>query len=201
MAQCWRMRLPTQEIQVWSLGWEDPLEKEMAPHSSTLAWRAPRTESLVGYRLWGHKESDTSECLNHRCRKQQWDQSRFACCLDDSAMVIHLEMGIWSDSILGDFIYGPSKKEMVCSFWAHKEWGCDELTLCTATFLGQMKETTYSGGWQKTETWRPAGKGDKQKTPPPEPLAPAGPRSLVNPQWRAAFGLCSYGHQYIIFCA
>ena len=37
-------RLPAmQETRVQSLGWED-LEKEMAPHSSTLAWRIPRTE-------------------------------------------------------------------------------------------------------------------------------------------------------------
>ena len=34
----------TQEIWVWSLGWEDPLEKEMATHSSSLAWRFPWTE-------------------------------------------------------------------------------------------------------------------------------------------------------------
>ena len=35
-------RLPTmQETWVRSLGWEDPLEKEMATHSSTLAWRIP----------------------------------------------------------------------------------------------------------------------------------------------------------------
>ena len=34
--------LPTMwEIQILSLGWEDPLEKEMATHSSTLAWRIP----------------------------------------------------------------------------------------------------------------------------------------------------------------
>ena len=33
-------RLPTMwETRVRSLGWEDPLEKEMAPHSSTLAWK------------------------------------------------------------------------------------------------------------------------------------------------------------------
>ena len=38
-------RLPTmQETQVQSLGGEDPLEKEMAPHSSTLAWKIPWTE-------------------------------------------------------------------------------------------------------------------------------------------------------------
>ena len=37
--------LPTmQETQVQSLGWEDPLEKEMAAHSGTLAWKIPQTE-------------------------------------------------------------------------------------------------------------------------------------------------------------
>ena len=34
---------------VQSLGWKDPLEKEMATHSSTLAWKIPRTEEPVGY--------------------------------------------------------------------------------------------------------------------------------------------------------
>ena len=34
----------TQEMWVWSLNWEDPLEEEMATHSSILAWRIPRTE-------------------------------------------------------------------------------------------------------------------------------------------------------------
>ena len=39
-----------QETQVWALGWEDPLEKGKATHSSTLAWKIPWTErSLVGY--------------------------------------------------------------------------------------------------------------------------------------------------------
>ena len=38
-------RLPAvQETPVRSLGWEDPLEKEMATHSSTLAWKIPCTE-------------------------------------------------------------------------------------------------------------------------------------------------------------
>ena len=38
-------RLSTmREIQVQSLGWEDPLEKEMAIHSSTIAWKIPWTE-------------------------------------------------------------------------------------------------------------------------------------------------------------
>ena len=37
------------------------LEKEMATHSSVLAWRIPGTRSLVGCRLWGRTESDTTE--------------------------------------------------------------------------------------------------------------------------------------------
>ena len=37
------------------------LEKEMATHSSVLAWRIPRTGELVGCHLWGHTESDTTE--------------------------------------------------------------------------------------------------------------------------------------------
>ena len=47
---------------VQSLGWEDPLEKGMATHSSSLAWRIPWTEELGGlYSPWGHKESETAE--------------------------------------------------------------------------------------------------------------------------------------------
>ena len=37
------------------------LEKEMATHSSVLAWRMPGTGDLVGCRLWGHTESDMTE--------------------------------------------------------------------------------------------------------------------------------------------
>ena len=39
---------PMQETRVRSLGWEDPLEKEMATHSSILAWRIPWTEESGG---------------------------------------------------------------------------------------------------------------------------------------------------------
>ena len=57
-----------QEIQktwILSLGREDPLEEEMATHSSILAWRIPWMRSLVGYSPWGCKESDTTERLTH----------------------------------------------------------------------------------------------------------------------------------------
>ena len=39
------------------------LEKEMATHSSVLAWKIPGTGSLVGCRLWGRTESDTTEAI------------------------------------------------------------------------------------------------------------------------------------------
>ena len=41
------------ETQVQSLGWEDPLEEEMATHSSILAWEILRQRSLVGYTVHG----------------------------------------------------------------------------------------------------------------------------------------------------
>ena len=47
-------RLPAmQETWVQSLGREDPLEKEMATHSSILAWRMPRTEEPGGLQSTG----------------------------------------------------------------------------------------------------------------------------------------------------
>ena len=49
------------ETWVRSLGWEDPLEKEMATHSSILAWRILWTEELGGLQSMGRKESDTTE--------------------------------------------------------------------------------------------------------------------------------------------
>ena len=49
------------ETQVQSLGQEDPLEKEMATHSSILAWRILRTEEPDGLcSPWGPKETDTT---------------------------------------------------------------------------------------------------------------------------------------------
>ena len=53
MAQRLKCLPPTQETQVWSLGREDPLEKEMATHSSTLAWRIPWTEETGGLQSTG----------------------------------------------------------------------------------------------------------------------------------------------------
>ena len=53
--------LAMQEIRVQSLGREDPLEKEMATHSSILAWEIHGQRSLAGYSPCNHKESDLTE--------------------------------------------------------------------------------------------------------------------------------------------
>ena len=61
MAQLVKNPVAVQETWVRSLGWEDSLEKEMATHSSILAWRIPWTEGLGGLQSTGCKESDTTE--------------------------------------------------------------------------------------------------------------------------------------------
>ena len=68
MAQ-WVKNLPAmQETQFRSLGQEDPLEEEMATHSSILAWGIPWTEDPGGLQFWGHKEWDTTYRLNNNSK-------------------------------------------------------------------------------------------------------------------------------------
>ena len=55
----------TQETWVQSVGQEEPLEEEMATHSSILAWRIPWTEEPGGLQSMESQELDTTERLNH----------------------------------------------------------------------------------------------------------------------------------------
>ena len=59
-----------QETRVQSLGQEDPLEKGIVTHSSTLAWRIPWKRSLTGHSPGGLKELDMTEQFTFRsiCR-------------------------------------------------------------------------------------------------------------------------------------
>ena len=59
MAQRVKCLPATQETQVRSLGFEDPLEKEMATQTSTLAWKIPRTEER------GKPQSMESQRVGH----------------------------------------------------------------------------------------------------------------------------------------
>ena len=76
MAQTVKRLSTMQETWVGSLGWEDPLEKEMAIHSRTIAWKIPWTEEPGRlYSPWGCKESDTTERLHF-----QGKRAGLSCC-------------------------------------------------------------------------------------------------------------------------
>ena len=64
MAQTVKRLSTMRETWVQYLGWEDPLEKEMAIHSSTIAWKIPWTEEPGRLQSIGHNESDTTEQLH-----------------------------------------------------------------------------------------------------------------------------------------
>ena len=51
----------TEEMQAQSLGQEDPLEKEIATHSSILVWEIPWTEEPACYSPWGRTESNATQ--------------------------------------------------------------------------------------------------------------------------------------------
>ena len=60
MAQQSRIRLPMQEMHVRSLSQEDPLEKEMATHSSILTWKIPWAEEPDALQSMWSQELDTT---------------------------------------------------------------------------------------------------------------------------------------------
>ena len=68
------------------------LEKEMATHSSVLAWRIPGMGEAVGFRLWGHTESDTTEVTQQPLQ-----------------LCIHCQHSIISHSLYNCLIFFPSK--------------------------------------------------------------------------------------------
>ena len=79
-----------QETQVSSLGWEDPLEKRMATHSSILAWRIPRTEEpgrlqSMGSQRVGHNSSDSARRMQKRKGQlnKMWGKRRNRVHLDE----------------------------------------------------------------------------------------------------------------------
>ena len=63
MAQTVKNLPAVRETWVQSLGWEDPLQKGMATHSSILAWTIPWTEEPGRLQSMGLQESDTTEAL------------------------------------------------------------------------------------------------------------------------------------------
>ena len=61
-----------QEIWVQPLGWEDPLEMEIATHSSILAWEIPWTEEPGGPQSMGFQKSDMTKVTKPPPPRQSW---------------------------------------------------------------------------------------------------------------------------------
>ena len=77
------------------LGWEDPMEEDMATPSSILAWRIPWTEEPGGLQSMGQKEWDTTEATHTHMHRHYYLQKNsvwiFLCmCSDLSSLGNHL---------------------------------------------------------------------------------------------------------------
>ena len=72
-----------QETQVWSLGWEDPLEKGIATHASILAWRIPLTDDFGGW------QSMDSQRIRHH-----WVTNTFTF-IRNSQLILHSMLKSW----------------------------------------------------------------------------------------------------------
>ena len=104
-----------QEIRVWTLGWKDPLAKEMSTHSSILAWRIPRTEehgslqSMGLQRLWRDWATFTSLLKPQRLGGSSFSNSW--CFLADRVQEKHVLKLPWEKRRMAG---GGQKKEDRC---------------------------------------------------------------------------------------
>ena len=80
-------------MQVRSQGQKDPLEKEMATHSSILAYRILWTEEPVGCRPWGSKESDMTGRLTYISKREEMERVRPSC-----LFLSHRLVGVYSST-------------------------------------------------------------------------------------------------------
>ena len=85
--------LETEERHIWSPGWKDPLEEEMATHSSILAWKVPRTEELVGYSPWGLRALDTTKRARARAHTHTHTRTH-----GHVSINLYLQKRKWSES-------------------------------------------------------------------------------------------------------
>ena len=82
-----------QEMWVWSLGWEDPLEEEMAIHSSILVWKIPRTEDPGGLQSLGSQRVGQTEWLRMQaCNyEQSWSSGTLSTLVRSKCSLL----GVW----------------------------------------------------------------------------------------------------------
>ena len=95
-----------QEIQVWSLDWEDPLRRTWQPTPIFLPRESHGQRSLVGYRPWGLKESDMTKWLSMHTHKHaywiEW-KWKWSCSVVSDSLRPHGEYRLPGSSVHGIF--------------------------------------------------------------------------------------------------
>ena len=91
-----------QEAWVWSLGWEDPLEKSMATHSSILAWRIPMDRGAWWAAVHGATKSwtrlsDSARCYRYCDKLIRGERKRWGICASPWKPLFRVEAGPVSD--------------------------------------------------------------------------------------------------------
>jgi len=94
-----------QETQVWPLGWEDPLQNDMAIHSSVLAWKIPRSEEP------GRLQSMGSQRVGHDWAHTVFKDSK------TSGKRIPLGKGWWMNEACGNCRYQAKWTERYEETW------------------------------------------------------------------------------------
>ena len=100
-----------QEILIQSLGWEDPLKKEMASHTSILTWGNHGERSLLGYSPWGGKESDMTEQLTLLVSHHTSDNSDSKFSSVQSLSHVRLCVTLWTLACWARLSVGFSRQE------------------------------------------------------------------------------------------
>ena len=100
-------RLPAmQETWVWSLGWEDPLEKEMVTHSIILAWRIPWTEKPGRLQSTGSQRVEhdwaTSHTLTHSASQFSFHLTVIVSCLRSFQDFVRFKKKYYNDILIHD---------------------------------------------------------------------------------------------------
>ena len=136
----------TQEMQVWSLGQEDYLEKGMAAHSSILVWRTPWTEEPGGLQSMGHKELDTTEQLT--LTLFTFFLSLTLKVILSSNQIIFLIFALGSTKL----DHTPSSKAVNAAWCFKQHWGCWEhktakLKFCLFSEIVKEKKIAFTRGF------------------------------------------------------
>ena len=132
-------RLPAiQETRVPSLGWEGPLEKEMATHSSTLPWKIPWPEEPGGLQSLG------SQRVGHDWVSEQWNKTSSVVSLSDlpppSGRLGHLGRG------LGLWGFSKKEKHSVFEHWrVSKGEQCRYCCVTVTSKLSGLKNWKFPG--------------------------------------------------------